>query len=126
MNNNVVRELKKLDINDFIWFIYFFIVIFSLIADYFQRKYLLYKNKNYQNISKNLTLILLIVAFLIYLYFVIDSIEDINYLKNSQNSDKKRVAMERLITTLVFLVGGALAIYAEIDDRGGNIDLAIL
>ncbi len=126
MNNNVVRELKKLDINDFIWFIYFFIVIFSLIADYFQRKYLLYKNKNYQNISKNLTLILLIVAFLIYLYFVIDSLEDINYLRNSQNSDKKRVAMERLITTLVFLVGGALAIYAEIDDRGGNIDLAIL
>ncbi len=126
MNNNVVRELKKLDINDFIWFIYFFIVIFSLIADYFQRKYLLSNNQNYRNISKNLTLILLIVAFLIYLYFVIDSLEDINYLKNSQNSDKKRVAMERLITTLVFLVGGALAIYAEIDDRGGNIDLAIL
>lgn len=126
MNNNVVRELKKLDINDFIWFIYFFIVIFSLIADYFQRKYLLNNNQNYRNISKNLTLILLIVAFLIYLYFVIDSLEDINYLKNSQNSDKKRVAMERLITTLVFLVGGALAIYAEIDDRGGNIDLAIL
>ncbi len=122
------RELNKLNINDFIWLIYFFIVLFSLISDSFQRKYLFTQNKNYRNIGRGITLTLLITAFFIYLYFVIDSIEDINILKNSNNNDarKSRVALERLITTLVFLVGGALSIYTEIDDKGGDIDLAIL
>ena len=122
------RELNKLNINDFIWLIYFFIVLFSLISDSFQRKYLFTQNKNYRNIGRGITLTLLITAFFIYLYFVIDSIDDINILKNSNNNDvrKSRVALERLITTLVFLVGGALSIYTEIDDKGGDIDLAIL
>ena len=122
------RELNKLNINDFIWLIYFFIVLFSLISDSFQRKYLLTNNKNYRNIGRGITLTLLVTAFFIYLYFVIDSIEDINILKNKNSSTERerRVALERLITTLVFLVGGALSIYTEVDDKGGDIDLAIL
>ena len=121
-----IRQLKRLDIDDFIWLTYFFIVLFSLIANSFQRKYIFSKDKKYRNIGRGITLSLLIVAFFIYLYFVIDSIQDINLLKCNNNSNQRRVALERLITTLVFLVGGALSIYTEIDDKGGDVDLAIL
>ncbi len=120
------RKLDKLNIDDFIWLIYFFIVIFSLIANSFQRKYLFTKDKRYRNNGRVITLTLLIVAFFIYFYFVLDSIDDINILRTNKDPDRKRVAMERLITTLVFLVGGALSIYTEIDDKGGDVDLAIL
>ena len=120
------RKLNKLKIDDFIWLIYFFIVLFSLISNSFERKYLFTNNKKYRNVGRGITLSLLIIAFFIYLYFVIDSIEDINILKTNNDPNRKRVAMERLITTLVFLVGGALSIYTEIDDKGGDVDLAIL
>ena len=120
------RKLDKLNIDDFIWLIYFFIVIFSLIANSFQRKYLFTKDKRYRNNGRVITLTLLIVAFFIYFYFVLDSIDDINILRTNKDPDRKRVAMERLITTLVFLVGGALSIYTVIDDKGGDVDLAIL
>ena len=120
------RKLDKLNIDDFIWLIYFFIVLFSLIANSFQRKYLFTKDKRYRNNGRVITLTLLIVAFFIYFYFVLDSIDDINILRTNKDPDRKRVAMERLITTLVFLVGGALSIYTEIDDKGGDVDLAIL
>ena len=38
---------------------------------------------------------------------------------------RQKVALERLITTLVFLVGGALSLYTELDDNAGDVDLAI-
>ena len=122
------RKLNQLKISDFIWLIYFFIIIFSLISNSLQRKYLYSKNKYYSTHARTINITLLVVAFFIYFYFVIESLDDINILKykTKVTENQRRVALERLITTLVFLVGGALSIYTELDDQSGDIDLAIL
>ena len=122
---DVIRELKLLKNEDFIWLIYFFIVIFALISNNEERKYLLNDDKNG---SKNANLInttILIVAFFIYLYFVIVSFDNLNELKKVSNKKDVRVAFERLISSLIFLVGGAYSIYADYDDKTTDIDLAI-
>lgn len=122
------RKLNELKISDFIWLIYFFIIIFSLISNSLQRKYLYSKNKYYRTHARTINITLLVVAFFIYFYFVLESLDDINILKykTKVTENQRRVALERLITTLVFLVGGALSIYTELDDQSGDIDLAIL
>ena len=50
--------------------------------------------------------------------------EDVN-ISRVKDERRQKVALERLITTLVFLVGGALSIYTELDDNAGDVDLAI-
>ncbi len=118
------RDLRLLKEEDIIWYIYFFIVLFALIANSFEEKYIYTKNKQDRQKGRNINIVLLIIAFIIYLYYVIIAIED---MQISQNRDARRqkVALERLITTLVFLIGGALSIYTELDDNAGDVDLAI-
>ncbi len=118
------RDLKLLHEEDIIWYIYFFIVLFALIANSFEEKYIYTKNKSDRQKGRNINIVLLIVAFIIYLYYVKIAMEDVN-ISRVKDERRQRVALERLITTLVFLVGGALSIYTELDDNAGDVDLAI-
>ena len=118
------RDLKLLHEEDIIWYIYFFIVLFALIANSFEEKYIYTKNKSDRQQGRNINIVLLITAFIIYLYYVKIAMEDVNISK-VKDGRRQRVALERLITTLVFLVGGALSIYTELDDNAGDVDLAI-
>ena len=113
------RDLKLLKEEDIIWYIYYFIVTFAIIANSFEEKYIYEGNK-----QDRLNVVLLIIALLIYIYYVIIAIQDLN-LSKSKDESRQRIAMERLITTLVFLVGGALSLYTELDDNAGDVDLAI-
>ena len=119
-----IRNLRLLKEEDFIWLIYFFIVLFALIANSFEEKYIFTQNKKFQKNGRYINITLLIVALIIYLYYVSIAIEDI-YLNKNKSLKKQRVNFERLITTLVFLVGGALSLYTELDDNSGDVDLAI-
>ena len=118
------RDLKLLKEEDIIWYIYYFIVTFAIIANSFEEKYIYESNKNDRLSGRKINVVLLIIALLIYIYYVIIAIQDVN-LSRSKDANKQRIAMERLITTLVFLVGGALSLYTELDDNAGDVDLAI-
>lgn len=118
------RKLRLLKEEDIIWYIYYFIVTFAIIANSFEEKYIDTKNLKDRQSGRNINIVLLIVAFIIYLYYVSIAIDDIK-IAQSKNPRRQRVALERLITTLVFLVGGALSIYTELDDNAGDVDLAI-
>ncbi len=122
--DNWARDLKLLKEEDIIWYIYFFIVLFALIANSFEEKYIFTKNKEDRQKGRNINITLLVIAFIIYLYYVVIAIQDINIAK-FKDEKRQKVALERLITTLVFLIGGALSIYTELDDNSGDVDLAI-
>ena len=119
-----LRNWRLLKEEDIIWYIYFFIVTFALIANSFEEKFIKTNNKQYQQAGRKINITLLVIAFIIYLYYVMIAIEDVNISK-TKDLKRQRVSMERLITTLVFLVGGALSIYTELDDNAGDVDLAI-
>ncbi len=97
-------KLTKLNKEDFIWLIYIFIAVFAIVSNYYERKYVISKNKYYKNIYKKINIILLSIGLLIYLYFVIINYEDI---KNSKYGYLKEFA------SVMFLIGGALLLYIE-------------
>ncbi len=119
-----LRNLKLLREEDIVWYIYFFIVTFAIIANSFEEKFIYTGNHEYQKSGRKINITLLIIAFIIYLYYVAIAIEDVN-IARIKDERRQRVAMERLITSMVFLVGGALSIYTELDDNAGDVDLAI-
>lgn len=123
--NDLQRKLKLLKEEDFIWLIYFFIIIFALISNNFERDSLINQNKTSSNNSKKINSTILIVAFLIYLYFVVATIENFDLLKRNGSKKEIRVAFERLIANILFLVAGAIAIYADYDSNTLGTDIAI-
>lgn len=123
--NNIERKLKLLKEEDFIWLIYFFIIIFAIISNKNERLSLLFNNSNNSKTAKIINSIILIIAFSIYLYFVIVTIENFDLLKKSGSDKDVRVAFERLIANILFLVAGAIAIYADWDSNTTGTDIAV-
>ena len=118
-------KLKLLKEEDFIWLIYFFIIIFSLISNKYEKSYLYTNNKQDLEYASKITTTILIVAFFIYLYFVIVSYNNIEVLKRTSNQKEVKIAYERLITNIIFLIGGAISIYADYDSKQNNSNFAI-
>lgn len=120
-----LRSLKDLEEEDIIWYIYFFIVIFALIANNFEKKYLDTNNLNDKLTGRKINIVLLTVALGIYFYFYTHAKEELDLIKRSGNPRKIQIAYERIITNIVFVVAGLLALYTELDDNSSTVDLAI-
>lgn len=111
---NIGIKIQRTRREDLIWVIYFFIALAAIISDHYERIFLLTKNPQSQKKFKTINIAIFIVALFIYLYFVFLNYEDISELK--RNATKKEVLNRHigLISALLFLVGGVLALYAEI------------
>lgn len=123
--NDVMRKLRLLKEEDFIWLIYFFIITYALISNKFEKDFLINKNRASLNTAQHINTTVLIIAFFIYLYFVIVTIENFDLLKQKGSNKEVRVAMETLIANILFLVAGAISLYANYDSSTTRTDIAI-
>lgn len=123
--SELFRKLRLLKEEDFIWLIYYFIITFALVANELERKYLLDNKEPEINVAKKINSTILIIAFIIYLYFVVVTIQNFDILKKNGTRKEVRVAFERLIANIIFLVAGAIAIYADYDSNTIGTDIAI-
>lgn len=111
---NIGVQLQRLKTEDLIWVIYLFIAIAAIISDQYERNFILTKNYQSQKKFKMINITILIVALFIYVYFVLIHYEDIHALK--RDATKKEVLNRHiaLISALLFLVGGVLALSVEL------------
>lgn len=114
--DNVIKKLKQLKTEDFIWIIYFFIAAFAILSNNYERTYIL----NNQNIDaykkeKTINITVFIVIFFIYLYFVLLISQDLNNMEKNFNNKEYRNTFLKLIAALLFLVGGAIFLFQEIN-----------
>lgn len=121
MNSNTYRKYKQLKVEDFIWTLYFLILIGNLYSNHLQEDN--YTKKKYTDpkyISKINTTILVSV-FLIYLYFTYRSYQDFKYSYNTHDSPRKQeLNAIVLFASILFLIGGALFIYVERNSIGDD------
>lgn len=125
--DDLLRKLQLIKEEDFIWLIYFFIVTFAIISNFLERDSLINNNQNSSQKSRKINTTILIVAFIIYLYFAIATIENFDLLIGSGTKKEVRVAHERLLANLLFVAAGAVALIATFDsDNTLGTDIAIL
>lgn len=118
-------KLQRLRREDFIWVIYFFIALFAIISDSFERKFSLNnKDLKSQKIYKTINITIFIVALFIYVYFVLINYEDVQALKKDVTKKEGLNKHLSLISALLFLVGGALALYVELTGGTPDFELA--
>ena len=69
--NDISKNLKRLRNEDFIWIVYFFIVVFALYSNKLDRDYLLKKDNEAYKREKYINITIFFIAFFIYLYFLL-------------------------------------------------------
>ena len=111
---NIFNRLQRLNNENKIWIIYFFIAAFALLANSYEKDFLLKRNINNYQKEKTIHIVIFLVAFFIYLYFVLIFTEDLNNMEKNFNNAKYRNTFLQLIAALLFLIGGAIYLVHEV------------
>ena len=111
---NIFNRLQRLNNENKIWIIYFFIAAFALLANSYEKDFLLKRNINNYQKEKTIHIVIFLVAFFIYLYFVLIFTEDLNNMEKNFNNAKYRNTFLQLIAALLFLIGGAIYLVQEV------------
>lgn len=115
MCNNIYEKLRLLKNEDLIWLIYIFIAFAAIFSNFYEKQYILFKNKNAYKKSKTINVCILTIAFFIYLYFVLLIYNGIDALKN--NYEKYKLQQAKLIGAILFLTGGLIYLITEIQSN---------
>ena len=100
---DISENLKELEIEDFIWIISLFSACFALLSNKLEKDYLYTHNLSKEKEYKTINIALLVIAFFIYLYFMM-----LNYkrIKNSTHQSFKQMRINNanfLASTLIVL-----------------------
>jgi len=118
MNFDVIRQLEGIKQEDFIWYIYFFIVFAALASNKYEKEYLATHDKSSKEKYHSINLVVLSLAFLIYIYFIIKNLDNYNNKKDSKS-------LLNLISSILFLVGGGILLLTELTDTDNNGELGL-
>ncbi len=118
MSENALEHLEELRKDDYIWYIYIFIVVFALYSNYLERDYVYTKNKRELEAYHSINIVLFTIAFFIYLYFL---------NVNARHYDKKKNFNNflSLAGTSLLLASGALILIAEIRNSSEDAGFGI-
>lgn len=122
--DNILKNLKELEIEDLIWIITLFTASFAIVSNKLERDYLFTGDLTKQKKFKTINITLLSIAFFIYLYFVLLAYSRIKM--NNPNTSFKQMRIREanfiaavlvLLATLIYLVTSILS------DDNTDIDL---
>ena len=123
-NSEIIDKLKEIDIENNIWIIYIIIIFLSwysnsLEKDYFINNNIISKNK-YRDIIKFIFSVLVVV----YLYFFISSLNDLNKLKPTDSINKRKLTELSSIGSLLIVISGLIFLYIAYKDEDIDVEIA--
>ncbi len=116
MLNAISKKLQRLEIEDIIWIIYLFLIFFNLYSNKLEKEFALENNQTKKREAYEINVVVLVVVFIIYLYFLGISYEDYATLSPASPAKKKELTEIVLLSAIFFVAGGALALYAGINN----------
>ena len=117
-------KLRELDIEDFIWLIYIGIIFMSWFANSLERDYFVNDNEISKDKYRTIMIIIFSVLIVVYVYFFMDSLEDVNNLNSSDSNKKKNLVSLSFIGSTLILISGLIFLYIAIADEELNVELA--
>ncbi|MBE6161524.1 MAG: hypothetical protein E7158_04840 [Firmicutes bacterium] len=122
---NKKELLRKIQIEDYIWIINFFIIIFALLSNNYEKDYIISGNTNSKSKYKSINIGIFIVLFIIYSYFAFGRIKKVNNEKNTPFNKEILIDEANLVAALLILLGSFIYLVDEIIDNNG-IDVELL
>lgn len=123
---NVGVKIQRVNQENLVWVVYFFIIIAALLSNAYEKYFLETGDSRKEKIFRTLNITIFSVAFFIYLYFVLVTYENLEELKRTGTKKEVLNAHITFIASILFLVAGGLALYAEINRENPDTDIGVV
>ncbi len=123
---NVGVKIQRVNQENLVWVVYFFIIIAALLSNAYEKYFLETGDYRKEKIFRTLNITIFSVAFFIYLYFVLVTYENLEELKRTGTKKEVLNAHITFIASILFLVAGGLALYAEINRENPDTDIGVV
>lgn len=123
---NIGVKIQRVNEENFIWLVYFFIIIAALLSNAYEKYFLETGDYRKQKIFKTLNITIFCVAFFIYVYFLVISYQNVQELRETSTKKEVLSAHMQLIASLLFLVAGGIALVAEINRGDPDTDIGVV
>ena len=125
MNYEEINEkLKILNTEDYIWLIYIGIIFMSWYSNSLERKYFTENDIESKTKYQKIMVLIFTILIVIYIYFLIESINDIKNLKPWDTPKKKNLVYLSFLGSLLIAISGFIFLYISIVDENLDIELA--
>ena len=121
--NDIEKRLKQIDVENFVWIIYFFIICLCLISNKYEKRYFCFNDQKSKGSYRKLTIIIFIISVIIYIYFFYDNYKDVRVLKTTNKKTIRLSNLSLLGSTLV-LISGLIFLYIAFVDTELDIEIA--
>ena len=123
-NRELEEKLKELNIEDFIWVVYIFIIFMSWYSNSKERHYFICKDEKSKEDYRCIVVMIFTILLVVYLYFVKGSWESYKKLKSSDSPKTRELAILSLVASLLIAVSGAIFLYIALVDENLSIEVA--
>ena len=124
MNNELKEKLKEIEIENYIWIIYIFIIFLSWYSNSLEKEYFINKNINSKNEYRKILIFIFSILCIIYFYFLYDSKKSVDNLKYNDSISKIELTKLSYIASLLIFISGIIFLYIAIKDEDLNVELA--
>ena len=123
-NEELKDKLKDLNIENFIWIIYIGIIFFSWFSNSLEKNYFLTGNESSKDKYRTIMIIIFSILVIVYIYFFLDSLEDLKSLKETDSKKKKDLVSLSFIGSTLILIIGLIFLYISYNDEELNVEIA--
>lgn len=116
--DTINETLNELRIEDFIWIIYLFLILFALASNHFEKQFVLTRNQTSENNFRKINTFIFFVTLLIYLYFVRLNWKNLKKLDASSSPKSVLFANLSFFVAILFLIGGVISLILSLVARG--------
>lgn len=119
---DINSRLKQIKIENFIFIIYFGIILLSLYSNRIEKKYLIYKDERDKERYRQLLILIFVIAVIVYIYYFYDAHKSSKEI--SINPEVNNFNKLSLIASTLVLISGLIFLYIAYSDKDINIELA--
>lgn len=113
--NSIENEVYSLQMDDLVWYIYIFIAVAALYSNKLECEFKKNKDKKKLTEYHSINLVVLTIAFVIYIQFVLRAFK--SYGKNPNTN-----TLINVIASILFLSAGGLFLYLELVTTDSEIN----
>lgn len=124
MNEELLKKLKQLEIEDFIWLIYIGIIIMSWYSNSLERNFFIYNDLESKEKYRKIIIGIFTILVIVYLYFLEDSYEDVKNINFNNLNKKDYLTILSFIASLLIAISGFIFLYIALEDKDLNVELA--
>ena len=123
---NIIKNIDRIKIEDFIWYIYFFIIGFNLYSNYLEKKYILENDIVARNKFRMINCAVLFVSLIIYFYFMSSTYSSLKNTDYVNTEAKKQLQSIAFVASILFVIGGLLTLYVAFNINTFDEEIAVI